>query len=236
MNLNGLFHALALGELSNLAMSEGGTIIPEKRPQVVTYTNEGLLALYSKFVLSEKGMLIEMREAVTNYHLLKRYALSQYDENNPPSRYHSPYIVDNVAEPFQEDVIKVLSVYNSFGMKIPLNDLENCLSVFTPQSTVLQVPYPIAGQALSLEYQAKHATLNHCNCEDEILLPEVLHAALRAYISSKVFMHMNTQENTAKGQEHMMVYEGACVDVVEKDLVSTSSSTTNTRFNKRGWA
>lgn len=236
MKLLDLFRDLALGELSNLAHSEGGTIIPAKRPQVVTYANEGLLALYSKFVLMERDMLVEMREGVTNYHLLKRYAMSQYDAENPPDRWHLPYIIDTIGEPFQEDVIKILSVYNSFGQKMPLNDLENCRSVFNPQSTVLQVPFPIPGQALALEYQAKHPKLEHCDCEEtEILLPEVLHSALRAYIAWKVFMHMNTQESTGKGQEHQMNYEGHCLDVVEKDLVSSSSSTTNVRFHKRGW-
>lgn len=237
MKLYKLFSELALGELNNLAMSEGGTIIGAKRPQIVTYINDGLLALYSKFVLKEQDMLIEMREAVTNYHLLKRYAMSQYSDDNPPDRWHLPYIIDNVAEPFQEDVIKILSVYNSFGQKMPLNDLENPMSVFSPQSTVLQVPFPIPGQALSLEYQARHEIITKCDdeCDTEIILPDVLFPALRAYIAGKVFLHMNTQESTAKGQEHMLVYESHCLDVVEKDLVNSSSSTTNVRFHKRGW-
>lgn len=235
MNLNQLFTDLALGELSNLSMAENNTIIPAKRPQIVTHANAGLLELHSKFVLKEKDMIIEMREGVTNYHLLKRYAMSQYDETNPPDRWNLPYIIDTVGEPFPEDVLKILSVYNSFGQKMPLNDLEDPMSVFNPQSTVLQVPFPIPGQALTLEYQARHEILDHCDCEAEIILPEVLRGALRSYIASKVYMHMNTQENTAKGQEHSINFETACVDVVEKDLVSSSSSTTNVRFHKRGW-
>lgn len=236
MNLNELFRDLALGELSNLSVVENNTIIPEKRPQIVNYANEALLTLCSRFVLIEKDMLVEMREATTNYHLLKRYAISQYDESNPADRWNLPYIMDTIGEPFEEDVIKILSVYNSFGIKLPLNDLDNVLSVFNPQSTVLQVPFPIAGQALAIEYQAKHPTLDHCECEDEIQLPDVLHRALKAYIASKMFMHMNTQESTAKGQEHSLTYEAICLEVVEKDLVSSSSSTTNLKLFKRGFA
>lgn len=235
MTLNDLFRDLALSELINLAMSQNDTIIPERRPQVVVAANEALLKLHSRFILKEKDMIIEMREAKTNYHLLKRYAMSQYHKDNPPNRWDMPYIIDNIGEPFEEDVIKILSVYNSFGMKVPLNDTENAMSVHTPQSTVLQVPFPIAGQALTLEYQAKHSVLDHCDCEAEIIVPDVLLPALRAYIASKIFMHMNTQENTAKGQEHMMTYEANCLEVVEKDLVSSSYSTTNTKFHKRGF-
>ena len=235
MNLTDFFRELALGEMSNLSMAENSTIIPQQRPKVVVYLNEGLMDLHSRFVLSEKDVLIEMREAVTHYHLLKRYAWSQYNENNPPNRWDLPYILDMIAEPFQEDVIKILTVHNSLGMRLPLNDTESSLSVFTPQGNVLQVPFPIPMQSLSIGYQAKHRTLDHCKCEDQIVIPDVLWRALKAYVAAKICMHMNTQEMTAKGQEHMLVYESVCQDAIDKDLVSTSSSTTNTRFDKRGW-
>lgn len=235
MNLNEFFRQLALGEVSNLSLAENDTIIPERRPQVVVALNEGLLKLYSKFVLKESDLLIEMREAVTNYHMVKKYAMSQYNEDNPPDRWNLPYIVDNLGEPFPDDVIKILSVYNSFGVKLPLNDLENNMSLHTPEGKTLQVPFPIAGQALAVEYQAKHAPMDHCNCNDEIDLPEVLESALKSYVAGKIFMHMNTQENTAKGQEHMMNYETSCIEVIEKDLVSSSYSNTNTKFHKRGF-
>lgn len=235
MNLNDLFRDLALGELSNLSMVENDTIIPQRRPKIVSYANEALLALHSTFVLKEKDVLIEMREGVTNYHLLKRYAWSRYDKDNPPDHFNIPYIIDMITEPFEEDVIKILSVFNSFGEKLPLNDLDNPMSVFNPQSNVLQVPYPIPGQSLSLEYQAKHPKLDHCHPDDEIVLPDVLWRALKAYIAGKVCSHMNTQEMTAKGQEHLIIFETICQEVIEKDLVNTSSSTTNTRFYKRGW-
>lgn len=235
MNVNNLFNDLALGELSNLSVTENNTIVPQKRPQIVSLANEGLLALHSRFVLKEKDMIVEMREGVTNYHLLRRYAWSQFKEDSPPDRWNMPYIMDMIADPFQEDVIKILSVYNSFGQKMPLNDTEEPMSVFSPQSNLLQVPFPIPVQSLGIEYQAKHTLLDHCHCDEDILIPDVLWRALKAYIASKLCMHMNTQEMTAKGQEHAINYETICQEVVEKDLVNTSSSTTNSRFSKRGW-
>lgn len=235
MILDDLFRDLALAELSNLSVGENGTIIAEKRPQVVVYANEGLLMLHSRFVLKEKDLLLEMREAQTYYHLLKRYAWSQYSAENPPDRWHTPYIMDTPAEPFEEDVIKILSVWNSFGQKMPLNDSEHPMSTFNPQSNVLQVPFPIAGQSLAIEYQAKHALLDHCECKGEISLPDVLWPALKAYVAAKMCTHMNTQEMTAKGGEHMLNFEGICQGVVEMDLVNTTSSSTNSRFDKRGW-
>ena len=238
MNLNDLFRDLALNELSNLSMvdkSQPDTIIPTQRAKVTSLANEGLLSLYATFVLKQSDILVEMREAQTNYHLLKRYAWSSYNDENPPNRWDLPYIMDTVVEPFQEDVIKVLSVHNTFGQKMPLNDTEHTMSVFSPQANVLQVPFPIPGQALSIEYQAKHPLLDHCRCEQEIELPDVLWRALKAYIAGKVYSHMNTQENTAKGQEHLINFDVICNEVVEKDLVSNSTATTNTKLHKRGF-
>lgn len=236
--LNDLFRELALVELSNLSVTDEevtDTILPEKRPKIVVAANDVLLALHSRFVLKEQDMLIEMREGVTNYHMLKRYAWSQFDADNPPDRFDMPYIMDSAVEPFREDVIKVLSVTNSFGDSMPLNDHEHPMSVFSPMSTLIQVPFPIPGQALAIEYQAKHPKLDHCKCDDEILLPDFLWLALKVGIAAKVYSNMNTQENTVKGQEHQMNYEALCQDAVEKDLVNTSSSTTNSRFEKRGF-
>src|SRR5690606_27370439 len=230
MKLSDLFKNLALGELSNLALADGGNILINKRPQIVLIANEALLRLYTRFILKEKDVLVEMREGVTNYHLLKKYAYSQYDPENPPEPWCLPYILDMGREQFQEDVIKVLAVHASIERKLPLNDLEKPDSVFTPQSTVLQVPFPIPCHALGVEYQARHPILSEDDIDAEIELPEVLHGALQSYIAAKVFMHMNTQENTAKGQEHMINYESICQDVIDRDLVSSSSSTTNSRF------
>lgn len=128
-----------------------------------------------------------------------------------------------------------MSVRNSCGVSLPINDQESPSSVFTPQNNVLQVPHPIPGQALSLEYQAKHPILFHSEVEVEIELPEILHSALRYYIAAKIYMHMNTQENTMKGQEHMLTYENACQNVIDNDLANSSYSFTNTRFHKKGW-
>lgn len=236
MDVSELLKQLALGELNNLAMSEDGTIMVNRIPRIINYANEGLLRLYTKFVLKEQTLMLEMREDVTFYHLLKRFAYSNYDPANPPAAWDMPYILDMNREPFEQDVIKVLSVYGPDGYKLPLNDLERSDSVFTPQSEILQVPRPQTGKTLALEYQCKHKRIPDEDYESfEIVLPECLHSALRAHIAAKVFSHMNTAENTAKGQEHEMVYLSICQQAIDNDLVNTSSSTTNIKFQKRGW-
>lgn len=236
MTVAELLKSLALGELSNLALGDTGEITVGKVPKLIQYTNEGLLKLYTRFLLSEKDLILEMRTGTTYYHLLKKFAYSQYDAAHPPAEWDMPYIMDLGREPFLEDVVKVLEVYDPWGQKLPLNDLEDPRSVFTPTPTQIQIPHAWEDRTISVVYQARHVPLPTTDYADvAINLPECLHSALRAFIAHKTFMHMNTQESTAKGQEHAMMFEGLCQEAIDMDLVNTSSSTTNTRFEKRGF-
>jgi hypothetical protein len=192
---------------------------------------KGLLRLYSRFILKEKDVLIEQVEAVTYYHLKKCFSESAWDSTEQPY----PYIKDLFSEPFEEDVIKILEVYDSLGRKLVINDEEDRNSVFTPQPTVLQVPRPVPGVCLSLKCQTKHPPLSIERLEQELELPESLYGALTAFIAWKIYANINTQEAQGVAQNHQANYERICAEVVEGDLVNSSISTTNIKFNRRGW-
>jgi hypothetical protein len=69
----------------------------------------------------------------------------------------------------------------------------------------------------------------------EIDLPFTLEGALTAYIAYMVFSHMNGQDNSAKAQEHLSMYDMICGEVTDQDLVSQNGNTTLTKFDKRGF-
>jgi hypothetical protein len=54
-------------------------------------------------------------------------------------------------------------------------------------------------------------------------------------VACKIYGDMNGQENMVKSQEQMSVFEGICAEAIDRDLVNTSSSSTNTKFHQRGW-
>lgn len=244
MNVGDLFKRLAYAELSSLYISVDGDLNQgtgvlknTAKPAVVLAANEALLRLYSKFPLLEKDVIIQMVENYTQYWFKKKYATSQWvatDSNSVPI----PYIIDDVNEDdaFQEDVIKVLAVYDQHGCAVPLNDDQRGHSVFTPQPQMLQVPRPEHGRVLSVIFQAKHPTLVMDDETQEIYLPEILEGAFTAFIAYKVFSQIGTQESTAKAAEHQATFNAICNDVESMDLVSSSISTTPvSRFHSRGW-
>lgn len=234
MELIELFSMLSYGELSNLALSNmgSGEITEDRKPQIVQFANEGLLRLHTKFVLLEKTLIIELQESITNYHLLSQFAVQSFD----PAVALVPYIIDLPLEKFEDDVIKVLSVENSWRQKRPLNDPNRWDSCFTPSALILQVPNPGTGEVLYVPYQARHKKLGMgVGDEKTITLSDTLHGALTAFIAYKVYQSMNTQESLAIAQGHISMFDSICADAVEYDSLNTSMSSTNIKFYERGW-
>jgi hypothetical protein len=253
MKISDLFRRLSYGELSNLAISaEGsGTLVETKHAQIIQYANEGLLRLFSRFNLREKHLLIEQVAHITNYHLKVEYVeranvltpvLPLAEPAEFPPLVQFKYIKDRVDDPFEEDVIRILEVHDSLGNKFVLNDHGRPESLFTPQPDVLQVPNPVVGQALGIKYQARHPILRHeaLNEDDdiqdqEIELPFYLEGALQAFIGSKVYSHMATQESLIKSQEYSRTFELICLETEQKDLVNQTFSTSHNKFYQRGF-
>ena len=231
MKVSELLRELALGEFSNMALAEAGTIAPERIPQVILYANEALYRIYTRFCLKQQDLVLALHGHITYYHFLPRFTLSRHGEFG--ERY--PYIMDTEADPFMEDVIRVLSVYDSFGQLLPINDSELPNSVFTPQPNMLQVPNPSRANRLVVSYQASHPKLVADALDDEVEIPAHLVSAMKAYIAFLHYNNLNTQEGQGIASGHLAKYESECAEVLNQDLVSTSVVTTNTRFEKRGF-
>lgn len=232
MKLSELFRRLSQGQLMNLAISNDGdgTIIESKHPQIIQYTNEALLRLFSRFTLKENQVIIELTENRTSYPLKKQYAQST---GNP--KY---FISDVPGQVFEDDVIQILEVNDEAGYVYPMNDKEKRDSLFTPMPDILQVPFPKAGEALGVLYRARHSLLvpegtGYIN--QEIELPFTLEGALQNYIGHLVYSHMNGQENIVKSQEYLGAYEADCLEIEQRDLVNQSYHTSHTKLEQRGF-
>lgn len=233
MKVSKVLSDLAFGKLSNQSMAEAGdgTINVRYHPKLINCMNEALIRLYTRFIIKEKDLTLELVESITNYHLLKRFA----ESNQPQPDVEFAYIKDLDCEAFQEDVLKVLAVYGNDGRRVPLNDPESCTSVFTPQENILQAFPQESGVFLGVQYQAKHPELTVGDLDQEVDIPPSLYPAFLSYIAYMVFSDMGSQDAIGRAQEHMAVYESICSEAETRDILSTSLSNTNVRFSRRGW-
>ena len=234
MNVQGIFSQLSTGHLSNLSISgEGsGEIVPSGRLKMTNYLNASLRKLHSRFLLREKELILQMELGRTKYALHSQHGAA-HKLLNPTSTY-PVYILDTLS-PYQNDLIKVLEVFDIAGQKIPLNDTEHPSSVFTPRFNMLQVPESVERGSLSILYQAGHEPIEVGALEAAVDIPEALLGALQFDIASQVFTHMNGPDNSMKGQEFAASFEMECSGVIDNDLVNTSISTSNSKFDNRGF-
>lgn len=250
MNLEELYCSLSVGVLKNLAMSNDGdgTIIEKHKKSVLLAANQALTRLHSRFLLSEKYVIVEQQEGRTFYHLLKPFSVSGHD----PNVIDVPYIMDSLVEPFQQDVARIFSITDENGCTVPLNDSGKCRSAYTPKPETIQYDYPIAGQPLVVTYQALHPKLCYFTGGEDnkdveanydlnnetaniIMLPENLHEAMFAYIGYVIYNGINTGEAKGIAAEHKATYEELCTIHENRDLGSESMSKTNTKFHERGF-
>lgn len=238
MKLIEYLQKLANEELSNLAVSDSPCgIRTNKIPMVVGYINEALLRLHTRFILKTHSVELVCSENRTRYHISSRHSwLKATPEDFFQGYMSDKYIQENPENAYTDDLIKIIEVYDSDGFVVPVNNHSEPMSVFTPQYDILEVPYPEDGLAFSVVYQAKHETLDYNRDPmQEINLPESLIGALGAYIGYLSYSNINTQEAIASAQMHLQKYEQILQGIVDNDIVSSSYSQSNSKFDVRGW-
>lgn len=232
MNARHLLSQLSYGEFNNTSIgNEGsGTINKSHMGRVLTYINDGLMDLATRFKLNEKVVHIQLYDHITDYHLLSRFAVSQQPQPDVPF----PYILDSNRTPFKGDVLKILAVWDNFDRERSLNDESDFRSVFTLRPNVLTVPYPEDKVTLFVHYSAKPQLVTTENLDEELDIPDFMVPALRMFVASKVFMTLGSSDNMRLGQDFQIQYITAINSLKQADALSESRFTANA-FNNRGW-
>jgi hypothetical protein len=235
MNLQNFCKRLANGRLSHtnlIEAVEGGFDVKSSfRIKVINAINEGLVRLYTRFILNEKDVVIMLRDHIVSYYLDSLYSETLY----PQDGVEIPYILDLPGEVFTNDVIKILNVYDHYGQLLPLNDINNSKSLFSPKYNMLQVPKPVTGELINVTYQAKHIELSIDEPLEEIILNDSLMGALEAYVAYLIFSDINSDDAKIKSDKQFLLYNQICNEVRDTDVISNSVSTTKSKFNERGW-
>ena len=233
MKLSELFQKLSYGELSNLSLSgEGsGTIIEASQPRIVLLINDALKDIFSRFNLNERTTAIQSIEWKSFYPLRKEFAVQDPTVG-------LKYILDTPYNKFTDDLVKILSVTNEVGATLPMNDLEQWASVFTPKHDTLQLTHPGSDQMFAVTYQALHPEILATGegfLDQEIRIPTILETALRMKVALPIFSSMSGQEYSVKSQQLEAAYESRLVEVKQENLISDSVVPTNVKLMRRGF-
>jgi hypothetical protein len=232
MLLETVMKRLAHIELKNLSHVEDAVITSNARPEVITAINEALVRLYTRFPFKESSLLIEQIANYTEYKLHPKFSWSR---RNVGQELHY-YIMDSEFAPYTGDLIKILSVWDDNGIALPLNDISNNESLFTPYPDVLLVPRPEESQVISITYQAMPNKIGYDAVDAyEFDLPETLLSSLTAFVAHQIYAAIGTQEAITKRQLLISTFENQCAEVQKNDLLSIGVTGTGYKFHMRGF-
>lgn len=232
MNTNQLLAQLSYGEFNNLALSnEGdGTIRTRDMGKMLTFINDGLHDLYTKFLVKESVVTIQLYEYITNYLLVPRFAQS----NQVQTDVSEAYILDNLRDKFKGDVGKIYAVFNDLGVELPINDETKMNSVFIRGKESITVPSPDPERVLFIHYQTTHPRITMQNLDEELDIHDTMIAALRSYVAHKLFLSIGSADAIHKAQEYQGQYIFQTQSLVAIDA-SGDSRFHFKQFKKGGW-
>ena len=240
MTLLDLLKDLTYGELAQFKL---GNLIPgefESEPDPTRYAqftsaiNLGLKEIYKRFFLASREIYIQQREEISTYILSSKYAQTNTDS---PIPIEDRYIMDTVDAPFKDDTLKIEEVYDEEGNIIPMNDITEELSVFTPNYRSIQVPYPSDDNTMAVQYRATHVRIEYVKGMDpadiEVALPNSLHEALLYYVASRFASSMSGDQGQ-EGNDYYQRFKNSC-DLVAKEGLEVQGEPGDWRFDQTGW-
>ena len=238
MKLKNLLNSLALSELSQHKMGKTGVILLEDYPKVINHIQAGLTTLYERFPLSTKEVVLLQNDIQTSYRIHSDNSFSKATADGTDVSLAT--VMDTVAVPFTDDILRLEGVWNGEGKVVPLNDEYRDDSWFTTSAITLDIAYPVAGNVASVIYRANHAVIPLTTTVVEadtleIELPGTLHIALAAYVASRIYISLGNASSAQLSSMYNGIYTAEVEKIERLNLLRGSSTDTNIKFVMGGW-
>lgn len=228
MKLSQLMNHLAMGELSNLAVSENGKITQESEEQVRFFIEETLNKIYGELRIKTSSVYLEMVEGKASYEISAKHLM---EPGKGPDWEH--YLYKPSGAVLDDDILSILAVEDYEGVNIPINiDIPG--AVFTTSYNTLQIPYPVPGKPLEIKYTPKHPALK-IEEDTEIDIASPLVPAVKAYVAYLLHNNINTEVAVTNAQKYLLQYRSVMEASVTSGIIYEPESESNFKFSDRGF-
>lgn len=243
-SLERIFTDLNLGDLSQIHIGDSRADEEEEnlekvldfkaKQRIVSFINFGLIALYTRFPLKEREVLVKMISGKREYVLDREYAVSNEESAEPDK-----HILDNELNPFKNDIIRIDSCFGSSGTEYAINNDGSKLSIYTPDYITIQVPNFILESNLSLIYRAKHDDVVYNRDTDEkntfVHVPSYLYDALLQYVTYRVHKMRNNQEARVDSLQALQLFNALCEETETRNLTHNGFTSNFSKLDDNGW-
>lgn len=219
---------LAYGELSNTRLGEE-LLLATQFPKVISAINLGLIELHKRFPILLSEVSIETSPTRSLYPISDMTGRAAMIAGDDPADF---FVLDFPTSTFPNNIVKILTVYNSAGEELPLNDEADSKSIFTAGHNVLRLPYPMQ-EILRIRYHAVPATLHPCvNEESELDIPPQFIEVLILYVAYRMFAAINM--SSAEAVNYYAKFEAACA-LLNREGLWHKDMRSNLRLDNNGW-
>lgn len=224
---------------------EQGVINEANCRAVLRVINLGLTDLFTRFLLKESKLKLELAPSVLLYRLESAFAKSNTKSNKPIK------FIDDIGNPFRDDIAKIHSVVNDQGYVLNLNDKFDKYAVHSNSTTSLEVPVEMVMMASSLpehlkttglevHYRALHPVFDTSVDADidpefmEVDLPYPYLHALLLFVASRTYNPVGQGAEGSLGPSYAVRYENECARLMGAKLdVETHNG--NYRLKSKGF-
>lgn len=184
-------------------------VIGENDAQIISLLNLALIDVYARLNILQEEQIVRLEAGKTRY---------QMQDN-------SQRILQIYGKPKNQDEYE----------EIPINDIKDERSVFTPQPFVLHVPIPEDGKVLSVMHSVSppYVTTQNITTLDFIVPPQLMEPIVN-YVGYRAYKSMDGSEQTEMAT-HYKAYINSIKETQKLGLVHQSIMT-NTKTKDRGFA
>ena len=244
-------------EFNSLAIVEGkGGEARVKRSEynrIISMVNAGLQVLHQRFELSKNVLYLKTTKGKTTYVLEKSNAISNNQDG---------FIIDTIENPFEDDILEILSIFSPHGRELLLNsyteqyvrdplvlDVDvDCLytSLYTLDYRTLRIPHNLIDTTLTVTYRSSGKNLKELvdplnDPIDDIIIgiPASYMNALTYYVASRVYNSKGAETIGRgifhEGNNYKTSFEQECAQLKAVGFENDVMITDNSNFYNRGF-
>lgn len=235
MKVEEILDLLAFGELAQTQIggNEADAEVDNTRyRELIPALNAGLTALHSRFELRLESVSLIQKQGVQTYELDNKHAYSNTESAE------TRYIVDTAANPFKDNVIRILQIYDACDKLVYINDPSHCNSVYCPTYNSIEFPHVCEDALYRVVYKAKPKKLSY-DVEDvgaqEFSLPPAYLNALLSYMAYRYYLNRSGLDGVRQSDSYYVKYENECLRLENKQAVNRVTSSTSNAFEDMGW-
>lgn len=211
MLVSDLFKKLSFGELSNMSigMDGSGDIAEESKEKVLSYINDSLLILFTRYILKKKSSVISLVQGIYEYPIL------------------------------DDELLRILVITNNKGTEYNITDDTPYGFSANPANVLYVDCIPEKATDLTITYQARHEILTTTEEVSydglTVNIPPYLEEPLRNLVASKVFRFMGGDVNMNRAIELINTYNAICELLEARGLVQIEIEFYNNKLKDRGF-